>query len=72
MPRPNATRHGPDLLAEVFVAARRHGRASDPDHEVGDLQDALRIAWQMLTPAERKRLHDEYFQSHESWAGLTE
>ena len=57
----------PDLLAEILEAARRHGLASEADHEVGDLQDALRIAWTALTPAERERVHREYFRDHEAW-----
>jgi hypothetical protein len=56
-----------DLLQEIVDAAERHGRVSDSDHEVGDLQDALRGAWSMLTPAQRKSLHRTHFCDHERW-----
>ena len=56
-----------DLLLEIIDAAERHGRVSDPDHEVGDLQDALRGAWSVLTPAQRKSLHRAHFRDHERW-----
>lgn len=35
------------------TAAQQHGQDSDPDHEVGDLQDMLRAMWALLTPAQR-------------------
>lgn len=35
------------------AAAQQHGQDSDPDHEVGDLQDMLRAMWAILTPAQR-------------------
>lgn len=39
---------------EFFIdAAKTHGIDSEPDHEVGDLQDMLRAAWDILTPAQR-------------------
>ncbi len=56
-----------DLLAEIVDAAKRHGRASEPEHEVGDLEDALTGAWGMLTPEQRLLLHREHFQDHEAW-----
>lgn len=37
----------------VIDAARRHGESSDQDHEVGDLQDALRQAWATMSPVQR-------------------
>jgi len=45
----------------VIEAARLHGENSDPDHEVGDLQDALRLMWDML-PSTKKIA----FMEHES------
>jgi len=56
---PASTQHaGIELIIE---AARRHGEASDPDHEVGDLQDALREAWATMTASQRLALmeHDD-------------
>jgi hypothetical protein len=34
-------------------AAEKHGRESDPDHEIGDLQQFLRAMWRLLS-AEQK------------------
>ena len=56
-----------DLFDEVLESARRHGEDSEPDHEVGDLQDALRIAWKALTLAQRRQAHREFFVDHERW-----
>lgn len=43
------------LLDIMFytAAAQQHGEDSEPDHEVGDLQDMLRAMWSILTPAQR-------------------
>lgn len=43
-------------LERLIEAARRHGEDSEPDHEVGDLQDILRAAWEQLTPDQRRRV----------------
>lgn len=44
----------PLLDVEFYLkAARTHGEDSEPDHEVGDLQDFLRTMWSVLTPAQR-------------------
>lgn len=45
----------PNLLdIEFYIhAAQTHGEDSDPDHEVGDLQDLLREAWRHMTAAQR-------------------
>lgn len=37
----------------VIHAAELHGAVSEPDHEVGDLQDALRLAWELFRPEQR-------------------
>jgi hypothetical protein len=40
---------------ETFIAAaQKHGEDSEPDHEVGDLQDMLRAAWSIMTPEQRR------------------
>ncbi len=49
------------LLDALLTAAATHGRESDPDHEVGDLQDILRTAWAHLTPVQRRAV----FAQHE-------
>jgi hypothetical protein len=38
-----------------ILGAQAHGQNSDPDHEVGDLQDGLREMWELLTPEQRQR-----------------
>lgn len=44
-----------DIDAEVFVkAATKHGEDSEPDHEVGDLQDYFRAAFRLLTPEQKE------------------
>ena len=40
----------------ALIAAKRHGENSDPDHEVGDLQDMLRVAWALMTETQRQKL----------------
>ena len=47
---------GGDLLDVNFYlgAAEQHGEDSDPDHEVGDLQDWLRVAFTIMTPEQRR------------------
>ena len=42
----------------IIDSAEAHGRDSGLDHEVGDLQDTLRIAWLLMTPAQRAELLD--------------
>ena len=36
-------------------AAKEHGEDSDPDHEVGDLQDLLRVTWSILTADQKAK-----------------
>lgn len=43
-------------LESILLAAHQHGIDSEPDHEVGDLQDALRIAWDLLDDSGRSTL----------------
>jgi len=39
---------------EVLIAcAKEHGELSEPDHEVGDLQDILRVAWALMSDEQR-------------------
>lgn len=46
--------HKPLIGVELVIdAARQHGEDSEPDHEVGDLQDALRSMWGILTPGQK-------------------
>lgn len=43
-------------LEDFITAAKKHGEDSHPDHEVGDLQDLLRAAWEIMTPDQRYKL----------------
>lgn len=57
-------------LGRILASAKAHGRLDDPDHEVGDLQDALRLAWERLTPTERAAVARDYFETHEDEAAV--
>lgn len=37
----------------LIAAATKHGEESEPDHEVGDLQEYIRSAWAVLTEAQK-------------------
>jgi hypothetical protein len=39
-------------IEALIQSAKQHGLDSEPDHEVGDLQQFLRIAWAVMTPAQ--------------------
>jgi hypothetical protein len=41
---------------DLIRAAEHHASLSDPDHEVGDLQDALIAAWSLMTHEQRTKL----------------
>lgn len=47
-----------DILKKLMDAARQHGEDSDPDHEVGDLQDLLVAAWELLPLSAKAELLD--------------
>src|SRR4051794_27911070 len=47
--------HAP-LLQLLLEAAERHGRDSEPDHEVGDLQDLCWELWRELAPVRQLRV----------------
>ena len=40
-------------VERFLSSALRHGVDSDPDHEVGDLQEYLRSMWEILTPEQK-------------------
>lgn len=56
-----------DLLVTLFAAAAEHGRESDADHEVGDLQEILRSCWARLTPEKRREIYAEHLDVVTSW-----
>jgi len=45
---------------ERFIdAARQHGEISDPQHEAGDLQEYLRVMWDLLTPSQQAQFESD-------------
>lgn len=50
-------------LQTLLAAARQHGEDSEPEHEVGDLQQMLSWAWGMLTEENRSKLYDEAIEN---------
>lgn len=57
--RPAADVDPEKLLEDILQAAKQHGEESEPDHEVGDLQDALRLAWAKLPIEAQREVHKE-------------
>jgi hypothetical protein len=50
------------VTVESYIsAAAAHGRESEPDHEVGDLQQLLRAAWGIMSPEQRAAWRDDAF-----------
>ena len=45
----------------ILKSAFQHGENSEHDHEIGDLQDALRIAWETLNEKGRQTLVERFF-----------
>jgi hypothetical protein len=48
-------------LRDLLGFATAHGEASEPDHEVGDLQDMLTVAWNLMTDSQKQ----QFFSSPE-------
>jgi hypothetical protein len=46
-------------LETLLRAARAHGDASEPDHEIGDLQDLVRRCWEVMAPFQRQQVFNE-------------
>jgi hypothetical protein len=46
-------RQTPEDVERYIAAATQHGEDSEPDHEVGDLQQYLRVAFRLMTPEQR-------------------
>jgi hypothetical protein len=40
----------------LINSANNHGRESDPDHEIGDLQDVVALAWRIMSQKQRSQL----------------
>jgi len=47
-------------LQAILDAAQTHGSESEPDHEVGDLQDALQAAWDLMSNEQRDQLMEQH------------
>lgn len=57
-----------DPVDEILALASAHAAESDdPDHEVGDLQDALRLAFHWLTPHKQRDVAEEMREASASW-----
>ena len=56
-------------LERMFAAAEAHGHASEPDHEVGDLQAVLESCWRRLTPEQRSEVYLEHEDLITEWLG---
>lgn len=57
-------------VEKIIDAATAHGEESVPEHEVGDLQQALREAWKHLTPEGRRAVMEDWTtQETLSWLG---
>jgi hypothetical protein len=48
------------LLEAIEAFAQQHGRDSEPEHEVGDLQELASIVWAMLTPEQRVEAYEKF------------
>ena len=48
------------LLDRLLAAAAAHGRESDADHEVGDLEAILRSCWERLTTEQQRAVYEEH------------
>lgn len=46
-------------LEKVIESAKNHGELSESQHEVGDLQEALRLMWKLLSSTQRKVFKDD-------------
>jgi hypothetical protein len=57
------------LVEKILSAATSHAEETgEPDHEVGDLQDALRLAFSNMTTLQAQKAFEEYFLDHEDFS----
>lgn len=56
-----------DFVETVILAAEEHGKQSEPDHEIGDLQEALRVCWRLMTTRQREEAADLLHEQTETW-----
>lgn len=57
----------PGDVETLISAARAHGRQSEPDHEVGDLQDILRACWAQMAPGDRRAVLEHFRDLISTW-----
>lgn len=60
-------RVGFNNIEQVLQSARAHGDASEPDHEIGDLQDALRLVFDRLSRTQRRLVLSRMEREIEDW-----
>ena len=58
-----------DRLELLIDAATAHGEKSESDHEVGDLQDILRVCWKLLTPEQQETVYLKFEERVSGWLG---
>ena len=51
----------------IIESATYHGEQSDPDHEIGDLQQAVRALWLLLTPKQKALFNQQYWEQYKEW-----
>jgi hypothetical protein len=49
----------PPEIEEYLTAAMNHGDNSEDDQEIGDLQEMLRVAWEIMTPQQRDQFRND-------------
>lgn len=55
-------------IERIIDGAFSHGELSEPDHEIGDLQTALRACWERMTHEQRKAvLSDPWVEEILEW-----
>lgn len=59
------------FIEVILEAARLHGQESEPDMEVGDLQELARALWKILTPKQRQQITSDetYVDLVATWGG---
>jgi hypothetical protein len=55
------------FLARLLEACREHGEQSEPDMEVGDLQQIVRDMWLRMTPQQQRAMAPEWRAFIDEW-----
>lgn len=55
------------LFQRIADAAKRHGEESEPEHEAGDLLEALRAALALMTSEQLHELENDLEETLEEW-----